>query len=171
MVVIYLTMSWFYSFFVRFFLHFVFVCILYFGYAALAIICIEFIYLFFDSISYYYEFSKEQDYICSKPTDSGMHMCSNLPPYRIGPMICNGKCVCVCNNWWSNIKLQSIKGIHITASFPLDLCWICVLATTAEHIKIPLIHFISTFLCSNQFSFSLLDLFFSFSSMPVITSI
>lgn len=74
---------------------FAFCFCLYFGYAALAIICIEFIYLFFDSISYYYEFSKEQDYICSKPTDSGMHMCSNLPPYRIGPMICNGKCVCM----------------------------------------------------------------------------
>lgn len=44
-----------------------------------------------DSISYYYEFSKEQDYICTKPEDSGMHQCSALPPYRIGPMICNGK--------------------------------------------------------------------------------
>lgn len=43
------------------------------------------------SISYYYEFSKEQDYICSKPGDSGMHECTNLPPYRIGPMICNGE--------------------------------------------------------------------------------
>lgn len=47
--------------------------------------------LIFYSISYYYEFSKEQDYICSKPADSGMHMCSTLPPYRIGPMICNGE--------------------------------------------------------------------------------
>lgn len=44
-----------------------------------------------DSISYYYEFSKEQDYICSKPEDSGMHQCTDLPPFRIGPMICNGK--------------------------------------------------------------------------------
>ncbi|XP_031625019.1 voltage-dependent T-type calcium channel subunit alpha-1G isoform X2 [Contarinia nasturtii] len=42
-----------------------------------------------NSISYYYEFSKEQDYICSKPADSGMHMCNELPPYRIGPMVCN----------------------------------------------------------------------------------
>ena len=43
------------------------------------------------SISFYYEFSKDQDYICSKPEDSGMHLCANLAPYRIGPMICNGK--------------------------------------------------------------------------------
>lgn len=66
--------------------------------------------LFFDSISYYYEFSKEQDYICSKPVDSGMHMCSNLPPYRIGPMVCNGKCVND-NNCLLNIKLQFIRDI------------------------------------------------------------
>lgn len=44
-----------------------------------------------NSISFYYEFSKEQDYICSKPEDSGMHLCNNLPPYRIGPLLCNGK--------------------------------------------------------------------------------
>lgn len=42
------------------------------------------------SISYYYEFSKEQDYICSKPEDSGMHLCGELPQYRVGPMLCNG---------------------------------------------------------------------------------
>ncbi|XP_018796930.1 PREDICTED: voltage-dependent T-type calcium channel subunit alpha-1G-like, partial [Bactrocera latifrons] len=39
-------------------------------------------------VSHYYEFSKEQDYICSKPEDSGMHLCANLPPYRVGDMIC-----------------------------------------------------------------------------------
>lgn len=43
------------------------------------------------SISFYYEFSKEQDYICSKPDDSGMHLCDNLPPFRIGAQICNGE--------------------------------------------------------------------------------
>lgn len=45
----------------------------------------------FYSISFYYEYSKEQDYICSKPGESGMHQCVNLPPFRIGPMICNGE--------------------------------------------------------------------------------
>lgn len=44
-----------------------------------------------NSISFYYEFSKEQDYICSKPEDSGMHKCPDLPPYRHGPLTCNGK--------------------------------------------------------------------------------
>lgn len=43
------------------------------------------------SISFYYEFSKEQDYICSKPEDSGMHKCGDLQPYRIGPLVCNGE--------------------------------------------------------------------------------
>nr|XP_036215545.1 uncharacterized protein LOC106617992 isoform X1 [Bactrocera oleae] len=41
-----------------------------------------------NSVSNYYEFSKEQDYICSKPEDSGMHLCADLPPYRVGDMIC-----------------------------------------------------------------------------------
>ncbi|XP_055304336.1 voltage-dependent T-type calcium channel subunit alpha-1G [Sitodiplosis mosellana] len=55
-----------------------------------------------NSISYYYEFSKEQDYICSKPADSGMHMCSDLPPYRIGPMICNASAEAYSYNYPTN---------------------------------------------------------------------
>lgn len=44
------------------------------------------------SISFYYEFSKDQDYICSKPEDSGMHLCGlHLPQYRIGNRTCNGE--------------------------------------------------------------------------------
>jgi len=43
------------------------------------------------SLSQYYEFSKDQDYICSTPNDSGMHLCGNFPPYRIGSLVCNGK--------------------------------------------------------------------------------
>lgn len=43
------------------------------------------------SVSQYYEFSKDQDYICSTPNDSGMHLCGNFPPYRIGSLVCNGK--------------------------------------------------------------------------------
>ncbi|XP_054728206.1 uncharacterized protein LOC129237458 [Anastrepha obliqua] len=39
-------------------------------------------------VSNYYEFSKEQDYICSKPGDSGMHLCTDFPPYKVGDMIC-----------------------------------------------------------------------------------
>lgn len=43
------------------------------------------------SLSQYYEFSKDQDYICSTPEDSGMHLCGNFPPYRIGSLVCTGK--------------------------------------------------------------------------------
>ncbi|XP_023037062.1 uncharacterized protein LOC6652900 isoform X1 [Drosophila willistoni] len=42
-----------------------------------------------NSLSQYYEFSKDQDYICSTPNDSGMHLCGNFPPYRIGSLVCN----------------------------------------------------------------------------------
>lgn len=48
-------------------------------------------FIIFSSVSFYYEFSKEQDYICSRPEDSGMHLCSELPQYRVGAMLCNGK--------------------------------------------------------------------------------
>ncbi|GBP86607.1 Voltage-dependent T-type calcium channel subunit alpha-1G [Eumeta japonica] len=40
-------------------------------------------------ISFYYEFSKELDYICTTPEDSGMHLCGDFPPYRYGPLVCN----------------------------------------------------------------------------------
>ncbi|XP_055525696.1 voltage-dependent T-type calcium channel subunit alpha-1G isoform X2 [Wyeomyia smithii] len=52
-----------------------------------------------NSISFYYEFSKEQDYICSKPDDSGMHLCKNLPPYRIGALVCNDSAIAFSNNF------------------------------------------------------------------------
>ncbi|XP_030381070.1 voltage-dependent T-type calcium channel subunit alpha-1G [Scaptodrosophila lebanonensis] len=42
-----------------------------------------------ETVSHYYEFSKDQDYICSTPEDSGMHLCANFPPYRIGALVCN----------------------------------------------------------------------------------
>lgn len=170
MVVIYLTMSWFYSFFVRFF------CILF-----LFVFCIlDTLLLLLFALNLFTSFSTAFHITMNFQKNKIIYVRSQRIPVCICAPICHRIAlvrwsvmvsVCVCNNWWSNIKLQSIKGIHITASFPLDLCWICVLATAAEHIKIPLIHFISTLLCSNQFSFSLLDLFFSFSSMPVITSI
>lgn len=55
------------------------------SFSLLSLLCL------WNSISLYYEFSKEQDYICSKPEDSGMHKCADLPPYRHGPLTCNGK--------------------------------------------------------------------------------
>uniref|UniRef100_A0A336MLV5 CSON003082 protein n=1 Tax=Culicoides sonorensis TaxID=179676 RepID=A0A336MLV5_CULSO len=40
-------------------------------------------------IPFYYEISKDVDYICTKPEDSGMHTCNNLPPLQIGNTVCN----------------------------------------------------------------------------------
>lgn len=31
---------------------------------------------------------QEKDYICSKPEDHGMHLCSDIPPYKIGNITC-----------------------------------------------------------------------------------
>lgn len=72
------------------------------------IICFAF------SVSFYYEFSKEQDYICSRPDDSGMHLCSELPPYRVGPMLCNGKLKTKFNvgHMWCNYFFQASAHIY-----------------------------------------------------------
>lgn len=48
------------------------------------------------SIPLYYEFSKEQDYICSKPDDSGMHLCRDFPPTKYGSIVCNGNIYIYC---------------------------------------------------------------------------
>lgn len=52
----------------------------------------------FFRISFYYEISKEQDYICSRKEDSGMHLCSELPHYRNGKMECNCKYIKITNS-------------------------------------------------------------------------
>lgn len=75
-------------------------------------------------VSYYYEFSKEQDYICSKPEDSGMHLCSDLPPYRMGPMVCTGKPLNNCTkpstiiNFYRSKQLE--KAIPMTENLPTN---------------------------------------------------
>ncbi|CRK92625.1 CLUMA_CG006168, isoform A [Clunio marinus] len=91
------------------------------------------------SISFYYEFSKEQDYICSKPEDSGMHLCSNLPPYRIGPLVCNESAVPYsmntptensCVNWnqyYTNCTQLGGNPFQGTISFDnIGLAWVAI---------------------------------------------
>ncbi|XP_070508041.1 voltage-dependent T-type calcium channel subunit alpha-1G isoform X8 [Chironomus tepperi] len=90
-------------------------------------------------ISFYYEFSKEQDYICSKPEDSGMHLCSNLPPYRIGPLVCNTSAVpyshntpssSSCVNWnqyYTNCTQLGGNPFQGTISFDnIGLAWVAI---------------------------------------------
>ncbi|XP_065366192.1 voltage-dependent T-type calcium channel subunit alpha-1G isoform X2 [Calliphora vicina] len=92
-----------------------------------------------NSISYYYEFSKEQDYICSTPEDSGMHMCSDLPPYRIGPMLCSEEAIpnhdnlptntsCVdWNLYYSKCKQQGLNPFQGTISFDnIGMAWVAI---------------------------------------------
>ncbi|XP_055600094.1 voltage-dependent T-type calcium channel subunit alpha-1G isoform X2 [Uranotaenia lowii] len=92
-----------------------------------------------NSISFYYEFSKEQDYICSKPDDSGMHLCQNLPPFRIGPLICNDSAVPFsenlptsrsCVNWnqyYTNCTQLGNNPFQGTISFDnIGLAWVAI---------------------------------------------
>ncbi|XP_053687605.1 voltage-dependent T-type calcium channel subunit alpha-1G [Sabethes cyaneus] len=90
-------------------------------------------------ISFYYEFSKEQDYICSKPDDSGMHLCKNLPPYRIGALVCNDSAVpfsnniptrASCVNWnqyYTNCTQLGNNPFQGTISFDnIGLAWVAI---------------------------------------------
>ncbi|XP_061497751.1 voltage-dependent T-type calcium channel subunit alpha-1G isoform X7 [Anopheles gambiae] len=90
-------------------------------------------------VSFYYEFSKEQDYICSKPEDSGMHLCQNLPPYRIGPLLCNDSALpyseneptaTACVNWnqyYTNCTQLGNNPFQGTISFDnIGLAWVAI---------------------------------------------
>ncbi|XP_021706158.1 voltage-dependent T-type calcium channel subunit alpha-1G isoform X4 [Aedes aegypti] len=90
-------------------------------------------------ISFYYEFSKEQDYICSKPDDSGMHLCNNLPPYRIGPLVCNASAMPFSNNvptarscvnwnqYYTNCTQLGNNPFQGTISFDnIGLAWVAI---------------------------------------------
>lgn len=46
-------------------------------------------YLFSSSISPFYKLQPDHEYICSKPEQSGMHLCGGLPEYINGTMKCN----------------------------------------------------------------------------------
>lgn len=90
-------------------------------------------------ISFYYEFSKEQDYICSKPDDSGMHLCSNLPPYRIGPLVCNGKMKFIDIFYKTENKEKKkfmfMQQVNSSSLFIFQLGWYILLAPTLQLIQ------------------------------------
>jgi hypothetical protein len=52
--------------------------------------------------SYYRYLEQDRDYICSKPEDNGMHLCSELPPYRHNGIECNGTALPFSNNYPTN---------------------------------------------------------------------
>ncbi|XP_045485298.1 voltage-dependent T-type calcium channel subunit alpha-1G isoform X2 [Pieris rapae] len=91
------------------------------------------------NISFYYEFSKELDYICTTPADSGMHQCGNFPPYRYGPVVCNetarpfsyntptnNSCV-NWNQYYTNCTQRGSNPFQGTISFDnIGLAWVAI---------------------------------------------
>ncbi|XP_039307104.1 voltage-dependent T-type calcium channel subunit alpha-1G isoform X4 [Solenopsis invicta] len=81
-----------------------------------------------------------QDYICSRPDDSGMHSCSNLPPLKIGNLVCNSTAVPnsnvtyinndTCVNWnyyYTECKGQGNNPFQGTISFDnIGLAWVAI---------------------------------------------
>ncbi|XP_073945551.1 ca[2+]-channel protein alpha[[1]] subunit T isoform X2 [Choristoneura fumiferana] len=92
-----------------------------------------------NSISFYYEFSKELDYICTTPEDSGMHLCGDFPPYRYGPLVCNetarpfsynAPTNVSCVNWnqyYTNCTQRGSNPFQGTISFDnIGLAWVAI---------------------------------------------
>ncbi|XP_033168961.1 voltage-dependent T-type calcium channel subunit alpha-1G isoform X5 [Drosophila mauritiana] len=92
-----------------------------------------------NSLSQYYEFSKDQDYICSTPNDSGMHLCGNFPPYRIGSLVCNEEAKLFdfneptntsCVNWnqyYTTCKQSGENPFQGTISFDnIGMAWVAI---------------------------------------------
>lgn len=94
----------------------------------------------FRSISFYYEFSKDMDYICTMPEDNGMHTCSDLPPYRYGSVVCNETAKpypslnlptnMSCVNWnqyYTNCTQRGSNPFQGTISFDnIGLAWVAI---------------------------------------------
>ncbi|XP_032588774.1 uncharacterized protein LOC6585509 isoform X5 [Drosophila mojavensis] len=92
-----------------------------------------------NSLSQYYEFSKDQDYICSTPEDSGMHLCGNFPPYRIGSLVCTEEAKLLdlneptntsCVNWnqyYTTCKQSGENPFQGTISFDnIGMAWVAI---------------------------------------------
>ncbi|XP_011061774.1 PREDICTED: voltage-dependent T-type calcium channel subunit alpha-1G isoform X1 [Acromyrmex echinatior] len=87
----------------------------------------------------YFEY-QGQDYICSRPDDSGMHSCSNLPPLKFGNLVCNSTAVPnsnvtfinndTCVNWnyyYTECKGQGNNPFQGTISFDnIGLAWVAI---------------------------------------------
>ncbi|KAH9640741.1 hypothetical protein HF086_007312 [Spodoptera exigua] len=91
------------------------------------------------NISFYYEFSKELDYICTTPEDNGMHTCGNFPPYRYGALVCNETAKpfsynrptnTSCVNWnqyYTNCTQRGNNPFQGTISFDnIGLAWVAI---------------------------------------------
>ncbi|EDV92308.1 GH24843 [Drosophila grimshawi] len=91
------------------------------------------------TLSQYYEFSKDQDYICSTPEDSGMHLCGNFPPYRIGSLVCSEEAKLLdlneptntsCVNWnqyYTSCKQSGENPFQGTISFDnIGMAWVAI---------------------------------------------
>ncbi|RLU22910.1 hypothetical protein DMN91_005188 [Ooceraea biroi] len=92
-----------------------------------------------DNLEKYFEY-QGQDYICSRPDDSGMHSCSNLPPLKLGNVVCNSTAVPnsnvtfisndTCVNWnyyYTECKGQGNNPFQGTISFDnIGLAWVAI---------------------------------------------
>ncbi|XP_012271946.2 voltage-dependent T-type calcium channel subunit alpha-1H [Orussus abietinus] len=92
-----------------------------------------------DDLEKYFDY-QGQDYICSRPDDSGMHSCSDLPPLKLGNLVCNSTALpnnnatfinnATCVNWnyyYTECKGQGNNPFQGTISFDnIGLAWVAI---------------------------------------------
>lgn len=103
--------------------------------------------------SYYQYLDQERDYICSKPEDHGMHLCSDIPPLKIGDMECSLNALPFshnepfgnnCVNWnqyYSDCKSQGNNPFQGTISFDnIGLAWVAIFLVSPYFSQINMIY-------------------------------
>ncbi|XP_024084180.1 voltage-dependent T-type calcium channel subunit alpha-1H isoform X4 [Cimex lectularius] len=89
--------------------------------------------------AYYFHQEQERDYICSRPEDSGMHRCEDIPPTKFGNITCSGIALpwspnipnnksCVnWNQYYTECKPQGLNPFQGTISFDnIGLAWVAI---------------------------------------------
>jgi hypothetical protein len=82
---------------------------------------------------------QDRDFICSKPEDNGMHLCNDLPHFKVGDMVCNDSAVVgstnaptekSCVNWnqyYTECKASPYNPFQGTISFDnIGLAWVAI---------------------------------------------
>ncbi|XP_052125368.1 voltage-dependent T-type calcium channel subunit alpha-1G-like isoform X2 [Frankliniella occidentalis] len=111
------------------------------------------------AIYYTYQQEQDRDYICSKPEDHGMHLCSMIPPITIkasenSTMTCTGAAVpnsdnsdneTWCVNWnqyYSECKSIGDNPFQGTISFDnIGMAWVAIFLVSTIHLLLVGIRF------------------------------
>ena len=103
--------------------------------------------------AYYWHQDQERDYICSRPEDSGMHRCEDLPPSQLGRQLCTASALpwspniptnSSCVNWnqyYTDCKPPGSNPFQGTISFDnIGLAWVAIFLVSISIEILNLLH-------------------------------